>query len=429
MAFSNKQPLPKTLLNSEIFPLIIEHVDQIDIFGTLLALKPYEAVNSTFSTPFKSTVLSAPSTPTARSSPAVTSSPSSGKFFCEPCRKSFGSEATWLTHQNSSKHLQNIKNQKKNSKTPKKNNPEIRKKAEALSPNPRSTTSPQVAEALLNEKQAKKVAAVNPVMAASVFWNVSKVLWANSHARDTYNSLENLVYHLEQTIESATEQQEEQLIALLPKLAATLYLARMALARLIYYYSEDKYLACTIAHQAVEEKFGLPSSELNDIIQTVNLLPIDELFRKCTTVIEDSNASLKNTKDPNLTLSDVLSEVAGFYCNHIDKSSEESCEQTRSLQHCSVVLYVLSSIIYTKQERMKDYIQTLGFLEQIYHHLEHPWYASDIMLLSIKSETTPIKASDEDKLQDTTQDLDFPNLWWKVCNALLIALEISKYSP
>ncbi|ORY07848.1 hypothetical protein K493DRAFT_332590 [Basidiobolus meristosporus CBS 931.73] len=409
---------------AEVYPPTIDKEDQIDIFGTLLLLNPYEATNSTLNNPLRSTSTNAPSTPTAvRSSPAVVPSPGSAKFYCEACRKSFNSEATWLTHQNSSKHLQNLKSQKKNMKTPKKANSEAKKKPEVFSPG-RPTTSPQVAEALLNEKQAKKVADSNPVMAATVFWNVSKVLWANCHVRDTFNTLENLVHHLEKTIEIAQEQQDEALVALLPKLAATLYLARMALARLIYHYSNDKYSACTLARLAVEERFGLPTSQLKDIIQVAGSHSVEKLYKRCTQILEESNSSIKITKDPNLTLSDILSEVAGFYCNHIDRSSEETSEQSRSLQHCSIVFYILSSIIYTKQDRIPDHLKTLRFLEQIYHHLEKPWYACDIMMLSIKLKMKLFQAADEAAPQPKP---DFSTLWWAICNALLISVEIRDF--
>lgn len=134
-------------------------------------------------TPVKGTPSPSPSHPNTNGSTASNTGNSSGsdRFNCAPCKKSFGSEATWNSHQKSAKHIAAVKDAEKKTKggrgggggggsnQQKSNSSNNRSKQQETEPE-----HPEVAEALMSFRKVEKIVKENPGMAASVMWKIAK---------------------------------------------------------------------------------------------------------------------------------------------------------------------------------------------------------------------------------------------------------------
>lgn len=139
--------------------------------------------SSQLQTPVKGTASPSPRPNTNGSTPSNTgNSNGSDRFNCAPCKKSFGSEATWNSHQKSAKHIAAVKDAEKKTKggrgggggggsnQQKSNSSNNRSKQQQdTEPEP-----PEVAEALMSFRKVEKIVKENPGMAASVMWKISK---------------------------------------------------------------------------------------------------------------------------------------------------------------------------------------------------------------------------------------------------------------
>lgn len=105
-----------------------------------------------------------------------------GRFNCGPCKKSFGSEATFHSHQMSAKHIAAVKDADKknkgkgssksgstNNNNNNNNNARAKQRAEEEEPD-----HPEVTEALMSLRKVEKIVKENPNMAASVLWKIAK---------------------------------------------------------------------------------------------------------------------------------------------------------------------------------------------------------------------------------------------------------------
>lgn len=121
----------------------------------------------------------------AGSTPSNTGNSNNGsdRFNCAPCKKSFGSEATWNSHQKSAKHIAAVKEAEKKAKggrggggggggsnQQKNNSPNNRSKQQQEA----EQEPPEITEALMSFRKVEKIVKENPGMAASVMWKISK---------------------------------------------------------------------------------------------------------------------------------------------------------------------------------------------------------------------------------------------------------------
>jgi hypothetical protein len=103
-----------------------------------------------------------------------------GRFNCGPCKKSFGSEATFHSHQMSAKHIATVKEaDKKNkgkgsSKSNASNNNNNARNNKQRGDDEEQQDPPEVVEALASLRKVERIVKENPNMAASVLWKISK---------------------------------------------------------------------------------------------------------------------------------------------------------------------------------------------------------------------------------------------------------------
>ncbi|RUP47308.1 hypothetical protein BC936DRAFT_145875 [Jimgerdemannia flammicorona] len=238
--------------------------------------------------------------------PSSPASPTSGKFYCSVCKKAFNNEATWSNHQNSAKHLNNVKEA---SRTSSGDMGKVIGRAAENSEDARQKL-----------KQAEKISSTNPAVAASVYWNVAKgALHKTHHPQDTSRALQSLIRLIEEREQTlppvgASGVTKEATSQLTPSQASmTLYLARLALARLNASYVVGVAVARVLYAKALEERWKVDVQEVDGVAQNLSALPLSTLTAMLESSLEGSDVLAKLSKppkDPNLVAHLVLREAA-----------------------------------------------------------------------------------------------------------------------
>ncbi|KAI8907438.1 hypothetical protein DFJ77DRAFT_179296 [Powellomyces hirtus] len=193
--------------------------------------------------------LSSPSKPT--SSPR---SPSTTAFFCHTCKKSFGAEATYVSHQKTARHITAVKELQRKYDT---GNERKAKKV------PVPTAAVEAARKVL---YADSVASTDPALAATVYWSVANVLWSNNRVRETGEclfKLTSVLSHLQTNPAPPTGTLQPPVTLKPSQIVETLYLARIALARLMSIYDCD--FAIAMYMDALEGKYRIPFHEMTEL--------------------------------------------------------------------------------------------------------------------------------------------------------------------
>ncbi|ORZ35267.1 hypothetical protein BCR44DRAFT_331336 [Catenaria anguillulae PL171] len=217
------------LLNS----LPPSHASPFSIFSSLppSALPSPSTIPATSSTPTRTSTTStvqqhpqsSPSRPASASSASTPSSPSSssqaiivrtptGAWYCSACKKSFASQATCTAHEQSGKHKDAVKKLGKvaggaGSATggPKPNRSSTRNTAGSESQSvgfaaagpTQAPTSAELGDVLAKLKKVKSIEPTNPLLAVTVYWNISQALWTQfTDPRDTALGLSLLLAHM-----------------------------------------------------------------------------------------------------------------------------------------------------------------------------------------------------------------------------------------
>ncbi|KAI9017472.1 hypothetical protein BC832DRAFT_31357 [Gaertneriomyces semiglobifer] len=175
--------------------------------------------------------------------------PKAGSFSCMVCKKNFGTEATWNAHQKTARHLSAVKEELK------------RERSEAK----KTASNPVVADAQMKARQIDKVASSNPSLAATVLWSVGRTFWEHKRIQDAAAALWKLIGIL-CGLQDTPRIQTPEAVTLSPsQVTETLYLARIALARIMVQYHED--FAIGLYLDAIEGKFGSWTEEALMIAQ------------------------------------------------------------------------------------------------------------------------------------------------------------------
>ncbi|RUS14769.1 hypothetical protein BC937DRAFT_93368 [Endogone sp. FLAS-F59071] len=432
---TNAQLIP-TLPTTENDPRIAS----VDIFRPLDRIEPAKVLDPSV-TPTAPSIPSA--SPHARSgnqllaSPrsAPTASPSSGKYYCAVCKKVFNNEATWNNHQNSAKHLSNVKEASRSSGDGRsKTSGKTRKGSEVLdriddftsiiASESEKTVAilPEVSDARQKLKQADKISNTTPAIAAPVYWNVAKALHKYNYPQDTSIALQSLIRLLERceqvplTSSAAQETNETTPQLTFSQISMTLYLARLALARLCASYTIGVVAARCLYMQALEERWKLEIKKIESIAQSLRVLPSPELTIALETLIEGSGVLAKSSKlgakpkDPNLVLHLVLREAALV---HMRRLGEED-SAARAAEQRAVVLARLEGVMYES--------------------LALPWYAVDNLLAAAQAgfaeapaSPGPESANLELATPSDSERLNELESWWCVIAAMVLTIELEDF--
>ncbi|KAG0040220.1 hypothetical protein BGZ82_004465 [Podila clonocystis] len=259
-------------------------------------------------TPVKGTVSPSPSHSIAKGSTTSNASNSNGsdRFNCAPCKKSFGSEATWNSHQKSAKHIAAVKDAEKRAKGGRGGGGgggSIHQKSNSSSnrSNPQETEMepPEVAEALMSFRKVEKIAKENPGMAASVMWKISKVLWSHRYTQETAKVLTLLVQTLT-TLQSSASPAAPVPGTLSPtQISMTLYLSRLALARLVVYQSPS--VACQLYLDAIHGRWQINPADFQQMCEMVSMSSVTRLLDHCTHYLSHHSKTEKLMQSPTDT--------------------------------------------------------------------------------------------------------------------------------
>lgn len=95
------------------------------VFGPPTSPEPFTQRSQSRSVTAASSTSPSPS-PSPSPSRSRTGSPATSRFYCQPCKKGFGSKSTWDSHCKSSKHLSNVASPTKKASSTRNVNPAMR---------------------------------------------------------------------------------------------------------------------------------------------------------------------------------------------------------------------------------------------------------------------------------------------------------------
>ncbi|KAF9157957.1 hypothetical protein DFQ26_008116 [Actinomortierella ambigua] len=234
---------------------------------------------------------------------------------CSLCKKSFGTEATWASHQKSAKHQAAVKEaEKKEKNASKKVGGQGQNKGGVRPATPAAATakatssvlpevqspqpdSPELAGALQSLQKAEAAAKTHPSLVAPVLWKAVKVLWTHKLYKDTKDGLLLLISILENLQKNNSSGTTPQQGNLTPtQINLTLYLARLAAARLVVY--ETPHAACEYYVDAIQGRWQMPASTFQMCSERIALTPADQLMTHVHDFLEKHDKTQKLVRHP-----------------------------------------------------------------------------------------------------------------------------------
>ncbi|CDS04864.1 hypothetical protein LRAMOSA07394 [Lichtheimia ramosa] len=316
-----------------------------------------------------------------KSSTPTANNPTSN-LYCTACKKKFNNEATWQNHLKSAKHIANAKTKSKQQQQ-KQQQPSGSKATS-------SNVDPQVADALKNLQRAS----ANPSTSVPMLWSLSKVFYSHRRPQHTYQSLQLVV---------DTLQSSEPPTGLTPsQISSTLYISRLALARLLCLYpsstTADKK---DLALNALNDKWKVDKSQLLSLAKTCTSITMENMMQACRQLAsrfvareEARTEPAKPKVDQNQCFTKILIEMATNIFG----------DDTR----IRIVLLCLACVV-CHFEGINSY-EWMVHLAQLYESISAKHCASELHVIC------------HDKLLDKN-NIEVQRLWWHLFMALLLALE------
>ncbi|KAG0056834.1 hypothetical protein BGZ83_003128 [Gryganskiella cystojenkinii] len=305
-------------------------------------------------------------------------SSSDGRFNCGPCKKSFGSEATFHSHQMSAKHIATVKDAEKKNKGKgqqsksggSNNNKNSNNKQQRAQEEEEQQDSPEVTEALTSFRKVEKIVKENPNMAASVLWKIAKGTVMIQSAHPMF----------------APTASPPQAGALTPtQISMTLYLSRLSMARLVVYHSPS--LAAQYYLDAIQGRWQIPPEEIQHICEMINtssqaqILAHAKAFLSTHSKTEKlmqpptpagSELPAKKPADPNLKLLTILLEAAsliaqpGSMINNNNNNNNNNKGEDRVLAETALGLLALALNLAEASEDRQGVIDIFRTIAVIY---------------------------------------------------------------
>ncbi|CAO3678377.1 unnamed protein product [Umbelopsis vinacea] len=245
-------------------------------------------------------------------------------LYCSACKKKFSNEATWKAHLKSAKHVQNEKTAGKSGQT---SEGQITKNSQQA--------SPAVAQAHVKLKQAMNVASSKPSLAAGALWALAKEFYKLKRPRDAAQIMTDLIKLLEDLQTQPSKSPEDGALTS-AQISGTLYLTRLALARLYLIYCDQGLLELSrgIFLKAIHSKWRIDEQKLNETAsecRDINhlLKAAEELLHIYVEKVLSKPAKTK--ADANQVLLTILME--GQYLFSISRAETMSYKQDQGASH------------------------------------------------------------------------------------------------
>ncbi|KAI8599937.1 hypothetical protein EDD21DRAFT_147340 [Dissophora ornata] len=393
-------------------------------------------------------------------------------FNCSVCRKSFGSEATWNNHQMSAKHIAAVKDMEKKNKAGSKggsgqrgargsstnNNSGAKNKQQQ----PQRTNAtqkeeyqdpPEVVEALTSFRKVEKVVKESPGMAAPVLWKIAKALWSHRQSLETARVLSLLIRVLSDL--QAAPPAAAGMGSLSPtQISMTLYLSRLAMARLVVYRSPS--IALQYYLDAIQGRWQIDPADFQSIFEIVSTGTVVQLLDHChqflsthpktekmmiaapavtpTTSTTDSTVSVaKKAADPNLKLLTILVEGASMLSQSspapTPSSSTGSSDNRKIHGEVALALFAMAAALTraaagtsNDDDTMSGVVVILRNMAAVYKHLRIP-YSASACLIRIGELVVATPCAQQDKRPEGDNTL----LSWDLFQALLLAMETGDF--
>ncbi|KAG0267170.1 hypothetical protein BG011_008463 [Mortierella polycephala] len=314
---------------------------------------------------------------------------SDGRFNCTVCKKSFGSEATWHSHQISAKHIAATKDAEKKSKGGSKksgggkgqgnnsNSNNLRNNKNATKGQADEEDPPEVTEALMSFRKVEKIVGENPNMAASVLWKIAKALWSFRQCQETAKVLALLIRVLSElqvgSSGSGLETGPTPPGTLTStQISMTLYLSRLSMARLIVFQSLS--LASQYYLDAIQGRWQIDPNDFQTMCEMVHTSSTTQLLEHCkqflsshtkteklmvapvsgsatpTGAVAGSTAPVKKPSDPNLKLITILLESSSMLSQSTSGTISTKTKEGRALAETSLALLAMAFALTTASE-------------------------------------------------------------------------------
>ncbi|KAF9985993.1 hypothetical protein BGZ75_002330, partial [Mortierella antarctica] len=310
-----------------------------------------------------------------------------GRYNCAVCKKSFGSEATWNSHEMSAKHIASVKAAEKKSKGGAKNQSGQKGsngagggggggRQQRIQESVIEQDPPEVAEALLSFRKAERIASQNPDMAAPVLWKIAKALWTFRYSQEAAKALSLLIRVLE-SLQAVTTPGGAPGSLSPTQISMTLYLSRLALARLIVYQSPS--LASQYYLDAIQGRWQIDPNDFQAMSEMVSTGSVSQLLEHCQRFLSThpkterllrsssttANAAaappaVKKASDPNLKLLTVLLESASMLQS--STTTTTTTKEDRYLAEISLVLFAMALALTGSSE--EDSMETTRTQEE-----------------------------------------------------------------
>ncbi|KAK3830238.1 MAG: hypothetical protein JOS17DRAFT_747340 [Linnemannia elongata] len=384
-----------------------------------------------------------------------------GKFNCVPCKKSFGSEATWNSHQMSAKHTAAVKDAEKKSKSGGgggggggggakgqgggqkggNNNNAKGRQQKSQDTAVEEQDPPEVTEALMSFRKVEKIVKENPSMAATVLWKITKALWSYRQSQETAKVLVLLITIL-------TELQADPPSApgsLSPtQIGMTLYLSRLTMARLIVYHSRS--LALQYYLDAIQGRWQIDPNDFQGLCEMVHTTSAAQHLHRCKEYLSThskteklmappppvptqpsaAESPAKKPADPNLKLLTILKESASMLSQTSSgvhsSASKDSTIDDRFLGETALTLFALVVALSEASRDSAGAIDALRSMAVIYHKgLRLTYSAAACLIRSAEIVFSTNSLGRQEKEQKEEEGT------WDLFQALLLAMETGDF--
>ncbi|KND00866.1 uncharacterized protein SPPG_03970 [Spizellomyces punctatus DAOM BR117] len=337
-------------------------------------------------------------------------------LLCNVCKKSFSSEATLSSHQKTARHLTALK--------------ELQRKKERGGRSKQPPVAAAAFEATAKVRQADKLAVANPGLAATIYWSAANVLWSHKCVRDTAQCLSKLISvlcDLKAASPTITPEKNASVVLKASQIAETLYLTRIALARLLTIYDCDMALALYI--DAIEGKYSVDATTMVLACEHQSFGEVvtfcEEIFRKHIMPTTPKSTQSRNAASDQQTtnskksvaLRKIQSTFLEIFC--FAKNIEAPLE--------ALFFGGLTLAVAKDELKWNDYADVCVRIADIYLSLDRQWSTCDCLEVGAKalcqgSDISFTQINENDHTDIATEDQLSP--WNLLSEALMLSIQI-----
>ncbi|KAF9109933.1 hypothetical protein BGX27_006988 [Mortierella sp. AM989] len=306
---------------------------------------------------------------------------------------------------------------------------------------------PEVVEALDSFRKAEKAAKANPGMVASVLWKIVKVLWTFRQSLETAKVLSLLIRILSELqgstgVVPSTAGAAAASGSLTPtQISMTLYLSRLAMARLIVYQSPS--LASQYYLDAIQGRWQIDNTEFQTMNEMVNTGSVSQILDRCRCFLSThpkteklmaapapstlESLAAKKPTDPNLKLLNILLESASMLVQKNALSSSKSNQRAVATENriqgeTALVLLAMGAALTDASGDKAGVLVILRSMAVIYRHLKMSFSAAACLIYA-----SEFALMEEGLRDNTTNGNSSQSIIWDLFQALLLAMETGDF--